>query len=94
MLFDASFAEDVAAQSDDWGVEFFEADRAIFGGSVLDEISQLLSQQVGSLTQFYLVNFSNSGIGKKDAVSTNALSRFVSVVVDGVLGPPRLARHT
>ena len=43
MLFDASFAEDVATQSDDWGVEFFEADRAIFGGSVLDEISQLLS---------------------------------------------------
>ena len=30
----------------------------------------------------------------KSAFSTNALSRFASVVVDGVLGPPRLARHT
>ena len=28
------------------------------------------------------------------AFSTNAQSRFASVVVDGVLGPPRLARHT
>ena len=71
MLFDASFAEDVAAQSDDWGVEFFEADRAIFGGSVLDEISQLLSQQVGSLTQFYSVDFSRSRIGVKSVFSTN-----------------------
>ena len=26
--------------------------------------------------------------------STNAQSRFASVVVDGVLGPPRLARHS
>ena len=28
------------------------------------------------------------------AFSTNAQSRFASVVVNGVLGPPRLARHT
>ena len=28
------------------------------------------------------------------AFSTNALSRFASVVDDGVPGPPRLARHT
>ena len=31
---------------------------------------------------------------KKGAFSTNAQSRFASVVFDGVLGPPCLARHT
>ena len=31
---------------------------------------------------------------KKSAFATNAQSRFASVVVDGVLGPPRLACHT
>ena len=31
---------------------------------------------------------------KTSAFSTNAQSRFASVVVDGVLGPPRLAQHT
>ena len=31
---------------------------------------------------------------KESAFSANAQSRFASVVVDGVLGPPRLARHT
>ena len=30
----------------------------------------------------------------KSVFSTNAQSRFASVVVDGVLGPPRLTRHT
>ena len=30
---------------------------------------------------------------KKSAFSTNAQSRFASVVVNSVLGPPRLARH-
>ena len=30
---------------------------------------------------------------KESAFSANAQSRFASVVVDGVLGPPRLARH-
>ena len=51
--------------------------------------------QVWSLTQFYSVNFSKSRIDvKKCAFSTNAQSRFASVVVNGVLGPPRLARHT
>ena len=30
----------------------------------------------------------------ESAFSTNAQSRFASVVVGGVLGPPRLARHT
>ena len=50
--------------------------------------------QVWSLTQFYSVDFSKSRIGVKSAFSTNAQSRFASVVVDGVLGPPRLAGHT
>ena len=34
------------------------------------------------------------GSTKRSAISTNALSRFASVVVDCVLGPPRLAQHT
>ena len=47
--------------------------------------------QVWSLTLFYSVDFSKSRIDvKKSAFSTNAQSRFASVVVDGVLGPPRL----
>ena len=34
------------------------------------------------------------GATKTSAFSTNAHSRFASVVVDCVLGPPRLVRHT
>ena len=49
--------------------------------------------QVWSLTQFYSVDFSKSRIGVKSAFSTNAQSRFASVVVDGALGPLRLARQ-
>ena len=45
--------------------------------------------QVWSLTQLYSVDFSQWRID-----ATKAQSRFASVVVDGVLGPPRLARHT
>ena len=49
-------------------------------------------KQVWSLTQFYSVDFSKSRINvKKSAFSTNAQSKFASVVVDGVLGPQRLA---
>ena len=47
-----------------------------------------------SLTQVYSVDFSQSMIGVKSAFSTNAQSRFASVVLDGVLVPPRLARLT
>ena len=50
--------------------------------------------QVWSLTQFHSVDFSQSKIDVKSAFSTNAQSRSASVVVDGVLGPPGLARHT
>ena len=50
--------------------------------------------QVWSLTQLYSVDFSKSRNDVKSAFSTNARSRFVSVVVDGVLGPPHLAWHT
>ena len=50
--------------------------------------------QVWSLTQFFSVEFSKSRIDVKSAFSTNAQSRFASVVVDDVLGPPRLARRT
>ena len=34
------------------------------------------------------------GTTKTSSFSTNAQSRFASVVFDGVLGPPHLARHT
>ena len=50
--------------------------------------------QVWSLTQFYSDDFSKSRIGVKSEFSTNTKSSFAPVVVDGVLGPPRLARHT
>ena len=51
--------------------------------------------QVWSLTQLYSVDFSQSRIAmSKSASSTNAQSRFGSVVVDSVLGPPRLKRPT
>ena len=50
----------------------------------------VLSTQVWSLTQFYSVDFSQSGTGVKSAFPANAQSRFASAVLDGVLGPPRL----
>ena len=53
-----------------------------------------LSKVVWSLTQFYSVDSSQSRIGVKSGFSTNAQSRFASVVVDSVLGPPCLARGT
>ena len=53
-----------------------------------------LSSGLVTITQFYSVNFSQSRIGVKSAFSTNAQSRFASVVVDSVPGPPCLARHT
>ena len=52
-----------------------------------------LHVQVWSLTQFYSVDFSNSRISVKIYVF-NKRTMFASVVVGGVLGPPRLARHT
>ena len=49
----------------------------------------------GSLTQFYSGDFSKSRIGVKKCVfNKRTMSRFASAVVDGVLGPPRIARHT
>ena len=55
---------------------------------------EMSADQVWSLTQFYSVDFSQSRIGVKSVFAKNAQSRFASVVVDCVLGPPRLARHT
>ena len=55
---------------------------------------QAVPAKVWSLTQFYSVDFSQSRISVKSAFSTKAKSRFASVVVDSVLGPPRLAWHT
>ena len=50
--------------------------------------------QVWSLTQFYSVDFSQSRIAVNKCVFYKRTSRFASGVVDGVLGPPHLARHT
>ena len=58
---------------------------------VNDKHGELEVAILWSLTQFYYVDFSKSRIG---VLSTNTQSRFASVVVDGVLGPQRLARHT
>ena len=41
-----------------------------------------------------LLTFHNQGSVCKSVFSTNTQSRFASVAIDGVLGPPRLARHT
>ena len=51
-------------------------------------------KQVWSLTQLNSVDFSQSRISTKNPFSTNAQTKFASVVIGGVLGPPRLARHT
>ena len=56
--------------------------------------SGTLMNQVGSLTQLYSVDFSQSSISVKSVFSTSARSRFASVEVHGVLGPLHLARHT
>ena len=61
--------------------------------SPADGVPGLSGSQVWSLTKFYSVDFSKSRIDVKSTFSTNAQSRFASVVVDGVLGPPRLALH-
>ena len=52
--------------------------------------------QVWSLTQFYSVDFSQSRISGKQVCfqQTHNQGLFASVVLDGVLGPSRLARHT
>ena len=53
----------------------------------LDEIQgrPAANGQVMSLSKFYSVNFLQSRIGVKSAFSTNAQSRFSSVVVDGIM---------
>ena len=48
--------------------------------------------QVWSLTQFFCASFSQSRMF--GVFSTNTQLNFASVVLDGVLGPLRLARHT
>ena len=55
---------------------------------------RLESPRSGHLLICILFPFLNQGSMLKSAFSTNARSRFASAVVDGVLGPPRLARHT
>ena len=56
--------------------------------------SSVLLKQVWSLTQFFAVDILQSRIGVKSTFSTNAQSRFASVVLYGVQGPPRLSGHT
>ena len=58
------------------------------------ETRKVLMDQVWSLTQFYFFDFSKSRVSVKSVFSTNAQTRFASVVVDDVLEPLRLARHT
>ena len=74
------------------GLRAAQEDTDLLTAQLVDLIGT--STQVWSLTQFYSVDFSQSRIDVKRAFSTNAQSRFASVVVDGVLGPPHLARDT
>ena len=53
-----------------------------------------MSSRSGHQLNSILLTFHPQGSVLKSALSSNALSRFASVVVDGVLGLPRLARHT
>ena len=55
-----------------------------------------LSFSTGLVTNsiLFCMTFHNQGSVSKSAFSTNAQSRFASVVVDGVVGPPRLTQHT
>ena len=71
----------ITKQGDNWHVETLYYLQNVCLSSVL---------QFWSLTQFYSVDFSQSRIGGKSVFSTNAQSRFASVVVGGVLGPPHL----
>ena len=62
----------------------------------LSSCSSTGAVQVWSLTQFYSVDFSQLMIGVKKCVFNKRTIKVCvsSVVVDGVLGPPRLAGHT
>ena len=79
-----------------WSAESCSGLAAVEGGECPPPLvePEQQEQQVWSLTQFYSVDFSQSWIGVNKCISTNAQSRLASVVVDGVLGPPRLALHT
>ena len=55
---------------------------------------RLVACRSGHYLNSILLTFQNQGSVRKSAFSTNAQSRFASVGVDGVLGPPRLAQHT
>ena len=54
----------------------------------------LLSVRSGHQLNSILLTFHNQRLVLKSVFSTNAQSRFGSVVFDGDLGPPRLARPT
>ena len=54
----------------------------------------MAADQVLSQTQFYTVGFSQSRVSVKRAIVTDTQSRFVSVVFDGIFGPPPLVPHT
>ena len=63
--------------------------KTVSTSNVSDVAAAAAAPQVWSLTQFHSVDYSKSRIAvKKSTFSTNAQSRFASVVVDGVLEPP------
>ena len=81
--------------------EVFDAQGLLFGvvGGVVaadqvDGALRLDNSRSGHSLNSILLTFHNQGSVLKSAFSTNAQSRFASVVVDGVLGPLRLALHT
>ena len=52
-----------------------------------------LVESIDVVVNCILLTFHNQGSWVKSAFATNAQSRFAPVVVDVVLGLPRLARH-
>ena len=59
----------------------------------LEAVPAVVVQQVWSKTRFYSVDFSPSRIDVKMCVFKTHNQGFLSAVLDGVLGPPRLGWH-
>ena len=59
-----------------------------------DRLRKIDAKKFCSLTQFYSVDFSQSRISVKKCVFEKCTIKFSSVVLDGILGPLRLAQHT
>ena len=64
------------------------------GDRKVKNLTDVDASRSGHYLNSILLTFQNQGSVYKSAFSANAQPRFASVVVDSVLGPPRLARQT